>query len=67
MKLVTRHLRDTYILNLKESIVEARNIAVKEKKDKQKHGDHGRGDDIPSDILIPNYYDESSVFSTNKP
>ncbi len=62
-----RSIRDAFFLNLKESIIEARNIALKEKRDKKAQGDQGKNNDIPLNIKIPDDYDVSSIFSIDRP
>lgn len=49
-------LEKTYIPSIKDTLVNAINLARDEKRKKQAEGDSGKDDDVPSNINIPQPY-----------
>jgi len=49
-------LENIYIPKIKSTIIDSRNIAIDQKREKQLEGDSEEADDVPNDIQIPKHY-----------
>ena len=45
-----------YSPKIKSTIIDSRNIAIDQKREKQLEGDSEEADDVPNDIQIPKHY-----------